>query len=84
MCLYFSQSHIRVTFIEKIYKLKTNKNLLGPTGPISYKNFTGNCFLYKLRFEVQLISDSMIVGFELYVYDVKVNFNLGTKFIYDV
>ena len=84
MCLYFSQSHTCVTFIEKNYKLKTNKNVLGPTGPISCKNVTRNCFSYKLRYEMQLISDSMIVGFELYVYDVKVNLKLGTKFIYDV
>ena len=84
MCLYFLQSHTCVTFIRKNYKLKTNKNVLARTGPTSYKNVTGNCFSYKLCFEGQLISDSMIVGFELYVYDVKVNFKLGTKFIYDV
>ena len=84
MCLYFSQSHTCVTFIKKNYKLKTNKNVLGPIGPISRKNVTKNCFSYKLRSEVQLISGSMTVGFELYVYDVKVNFKLGTKFIYDV
>ena len=84
MCLYFSQSHNCVTFIEKNYKLKINKNVLGPTGPISCKNVTENCFSYKLRFEVQLISDGIIVDFALYFYNVKVNFKLGTKFIYDV
>ena len=83
MCLYFSQSHT-CNLYKKNYKLKTNKDVLGPTGHVSCKNITGNCFCYKLRSEVQLISDSMIVGFELYVYDVKVNFKLGTKFICDV
>ena len=55
ICLYFSQSPTCVTFTEKNYKLKTNKNVLGPTGPISCKNVIGNCFSYKLRSELQLL-----------------------------
>ena len=78
MSLYFSQSHTCITFIEKNYCISSKLTKM------SCKNMTGNCFSYKLRSDVQLISDSMIVGFELYVYDVKVNFKLKTKFIYDM
>ena len=73
-----------IKLVNRAKQLLNNTQTNYTTGPISCKNVTGNCFSYKLRSEVQLISDSMIVGFELYVYDVKVNFELGTKFIYDV
>ena len=74
MWLYFSQSHTCVTFIEKTYELKTNKNVRFPRDPFHALTSQQVVFIKKDSV-AKLISDCMILtGSAVFVYDVLSKF----------